>query len=150
MGLSQPRATKLCDVVDTLEGRGVIRSDLGKLEKWDCVNLLKLNNTKCKVLHLSQGNSKLRYRLGSEWIERSPEESDLEVLENERLDITQQCALRDGKVNFVLGCIQSNVPSRVSERLLPFYSALVKPHLGYCVQLCGLQHNKDIDLLKQV
>ena len=35
--------TKLCGVVDTLEGRGAIQRGLDRLERWDCANLMKLN-----------------------------------------------------------------------------------------------------------
>lgn len=44
--------TKLCGVVDTLEGRDAIQRDLGRLEKWACANLMMFNNAKYKVLHL--------------------------------------------------------------------------------------------------
>ena len=64
--------TKLCDAVNTLEGRDVIQRDLHRLERWAHVNLMKFNKAKCKVLHSSQGNSKQKYRLGDEWIESSP------------------------------------------------------------------------------
>jgi len=30
--------TKLCDVVDMLEGRDAIQRDLGRLKRWACVN----------------------------------------------------------------------------------------------------------------
>jgi len=38
--------TKLCGAVDTLEGRGAIQRDLGRLERWDCANLIEFNRAK--------------------------------------------------------------------------------------------------------
>ena len=34
--------------------------------------------------------------------------------------------------------------------MLPLYSALVRPHLQYCLQLGSPQHKEDMDLLEQV
>ena len=133
--------TKLSGADDTVEGRDSIQGDLDRLERWTNANLMKFNKAKCKVLHMGQGNPKHRYSLCREWLEGSPEK-DLGVSIDERFNMSWQCALAAQKANRILGCIKRNVTSRSREGILPLYSALMRPHLEYCVQFWGPQHKK--------
>ena len=111
---------------------------------------MRFNKAKCKVLHVGRGNPKHKDRLGGEWLESSPEEKDLGILVDEKLNMSRQCALTAQKANRILGCIKGSVASRLRQGILPLCSALVRPHLESCMQLWSPQHRTDMDLLEWV
>lgn len=94
------------------------------LVRWAGAALTKFNKNKCKVLHLSQGNPKYKYRLSEEWIESSSAEKDLGTLVDEKLSMSQQCAHLEPESQSYPGLHQKSMARRSREIIVPLYSAL--------------------------
>ncbi|KAF4805607.1 hypothetical protein TURU_000402 [Turdus rufiventris] len=92
--------------------------DLDKL--WNCVNLMRFDKPKCRVLQVGL----VQYRLEDEGTESSPVKKDLDFLVKEKLDMSQQCAFVAQKAKCVLGCMKSLMGSRLREVILDLCSAL--------------------------
>ena len=95
---------------------------------------MKFNKSKSQILHLGWSTDGHKYKLGENWLESSPAERDLGVLVHSRLSMSQQCALAAKRANRILGCTKHTITSRSKEVIIPLYSAMVWPHLEYCVQ----------------
>ncbi|KAK4818454.1 hypothetical protein QYF61_013660 [Mycteria americana] len=112
--------TKLGGAVDSLEGQEALQKDLDRLE-----HLAMINGMKCN-------------KKGSV------------VLADSRLNRSRQCALAARRANHILGCIKHSITSQSKEVIVLLYSALVQPHLEYCVQFWAPQVKKDVKVLECV
>ncbi|GAB0181493.1 mitochondrial enolase superfamily member 1 [Grus japonensis] len=110
---------------------------------------MKFNKEKRKVLHLRKNNSMHQYMLGVYELESSLVGKEQGVLVHTKLNMSQQCVLAAKKANCILGCIRRRIVCR-SKVILPLYSALVRPHVEYCVQFWAPQNKRDLDILERV
>ncbi|KAK4831655.1 hypothetical protein QYF61_018622 [Mycteria americana] len=117
--------TKLCGSVDLIEGRKALQRDLDRLDQW-------------------------AESWGRVAVESCLAEKDLGVLVDNRLNMSRQCAQVARKANSILPCIKNSVASRTRVAIVPLYSALVRPHLEYCVHFWAPHYKKDTELLERV
>ncbi|KAJ7397012.1 hypothetical protein BTVI_139523 [Pitangus sulphuratus] len=112
---------------------------------------MRFNNTKCWVLQFGHNDPKQCNRLSTEWLESSQAEKDLGVLTDSscHTEAEHEPTVCPGgqEDQWHSG---NSVANKISEVILPLYSALVRPHLECCVQFWAPQFRKDIDMLECV
>lgn len=101
---------------------------------------MKLN--KSKVLHLCQGKPGYEYRVGEKSLRAAAHREGL--ISSHRRKAEQETAVcassPESQVNPQKRCEQQGWKG-----ILPLYSAFLRSQLDCCIQLQGLQHNRDVD-----
>lgn len=65
-----------------------------------------------------------------------------------KLNMSLQYALAVKRANHILGCVKHSVASWFKEMNVPLYSALMQPHLKYCVQFWALEYKRGIKIFR--
>lgn len=92
------------------------------------MNLIKFNKGKCKLVHLDLGRNSSRNMLGTTQLVSTSTGKDPGILVNTKLNMNHQNALATKKAKSIPVSCRS-VASMSREEILPFCSALMRPHL---------------------
>ena len=66
------------------------------------------------------------------------------------MKVSEQCGIAASKGNQILGLIRRNITYKGKKLIIPFYKAVVRPHLEYCIQAWRPYRKKDIDTLERI
>jgi len=72
------------------------------------------------------------YRLREERLKCSPAESDLRLLVDGKLNMSQQYVPVAKMTNCILACIKYNTAKQSKEIIVSLYSSLLRTHLEHC------------------
>ena len=124
--------------------------DLQTLSKWSKDWLMPFNTEKCKVVHFGSRNPKQVYSINDVVLKEAATETDLGVIVQSNLKVSEQCAKVVKAANRTLGMIKRCFSSRDRVIIVPLFKSLVRPQLEYCVQAWRPNLAKDIILLEKV
>ena len=122
-----------------------LQDDLKRIENWSRKWLLKLNASKCEVLHFGNNNPETEYTLNGNLLENSEEERDLGIQVHKTFKFSNHISKVAAKANSVLGRIKRTFTHLDVENVRLLYKSLVRPHLEYGVQSWSPHYRRDID-----
>ena len=88
--------------------------------------------------------------MGGHILEVCNSETDLRVIVQNDLKVSEQCAKVVKTANKILGMINRTFSHKSQDIIMLLYKSLVRPHLEYCVQAWRPSLVKDISLLESV
>ena len=145
---------KIWNVIRTDTDSVSLQDDLNSLTRWSNKWLLKLNASKCKVMHIGHSLD-TSYNLSDDTgaistIEQTSEEKDLGVHLTADLKSSTQCLKSAAKARSVIGMVKRNFRRLDKEDFLLLYKTYIRPRMEYCVQAWSPYLKKDIETLERV
>ena len=130
-----------------------VQEDLDSLSSWCRAWRLRLNASKCFLLHyVPQNISSLdpKYEIDGTPLEKKNMTSDLGVIVTEDLKFHEQVLNACKKATKEINTIKRTFTSRNPKFLENLYKSCVRPHLEYCVQVWNPGYAGDINLIEKV
>jgi hypothetical protein len=134
----------------------LLQKDLDSVQKWCEVWSMKLNEAKCKVMHLGKKNQRGCYKLTNSdslmeyTLESSSCEKDLGLLFSDNLKWSAQVSTSAAKANQMLGLLKRTFKFWTPSTFSLLYKSLIRPQLEFANSVWNPCFHKDINILEKV
>ena len=112
-----------------------IQSVLNSLSQWTHAWQMKINESKCSVLHIGKDNPKWNHTMCNSPLQGVEKERYLGVVYQLVIPFVGKKIYEKLLEKHITSWIIRNVVSGKPEVLIPFYKAFFRPHLEYAVQM---------------
>jgi ribonuclease P/MRP protein subunit RPP40 len=132
-----------------------LQQDIAHLQAWCKTWCAKLNEAKCKIMHIGRQNAEQSYTIPLEndntyTLRTTDCEKDLGIYISNDLKWSRQCMYAANKANFILGTLRRTFTFWHNEMVKRLYTTFVRPHLEYAIQVWRPKFAKDLKILEDV
>ena len=127
-----------------------LQKDIDTILAWANKWQMKINESKCKIVHMGSKNPNYEYKMDNQLLKSSPGEKDLGVFITNDLNFDHHIAKSVKKANQILGMIARTYDDKSKKNILQLYKSLVRPHLEYASQLWRPYKQTQINMIEKV
>lgn len=149
--------SKIIAIIKDINSRSNLQNDIDKLTNWTDDWLMRLNASKCKVVHFGRAsNNSFLYTLLDQAsgtrvpLEESQGEKDLGVYISSDLKWKTHIEMITSKANRILGMLTKTFISRDANLWKTLYISLVRPQLEFASTVWSPYLKSDIELIEKV
>ena len=131
----------------------LLQEDIGKLEAWSDLWLLRFHPDKCHLLTLGKFENIMychRYRVNGHEIDHTFEEKDLGVVMDAELSFEEHIVQKVKKANSLVGIIRRSFSFLDPDTFVKIFTAFVRPHLEYGQTIWSPHLRKYINMIENV
>ena len=146
---------KLISVIDEPDKVKLLQDDLDKVVEWSKLWLIKLNISKCKVMHFGTNNELTDYFLNDlntntvNKLTESDFERDLGVFISSNLKWNKQVVAASNKANQILGRMKKAFDFININTAKILYTSFIRPHMEFAISVWSPYLIGDINILEK-
>ena len=148
--------SKIIRIIEDDSSADILQRDIDSVTNWTKEWLMKLNSSKCKVMHFGNKNARSDYFIDDLStgqrinLEDSECERDLGIFVSSDLKWNIHVSNIASKANKVLGMLVKNFTCRDVDLWKQLYISLVRPHLEFASSVWNPYRQGDISILEKV